>query len=361
MWRFCPIPGNAVFWMGHFYPGKNGNLKTQKNTQGKKKFAPDFSWLWKSKGGHMKHHIQLNVHSLGSHGERVITPAEIVDYALREGAKAVAITDINSVQAFPEFSRVLRQRAPELKGIYGAQLHCLDRAEAPILITLLAKNRDGLTNLYRILSAGFERVVSEKVWPCVKLEDVLRNRDGLLIGRLCSWPEILHDANKEENTLWFTLEEKYRDFDYAEIPPWSQEVLERERGRQIDESTLKATAQKITGCLQLLGKTPVAVYGGNRTLPKGQGFSSLKSTREVLKDFAFLDDLRETVALENPERIARQILRFHPFDLKPAPLLLPDAESRVRSLCLEKAKEKWFYNKCWGQANEPGPKVIIIG
>ena len=76
-------------------------------------------------------------------------------------------------------------------------------------------------------------------------------------------------------------------------------------------------------------------------MPKGQGFSSLKSTREVLKDFAFLDDLRETVALENPERIARQILRFHPFDLKPSPLLLPDAESRVRSLCLKKAKEKY--------------------
>ena len=287
----------------------------------------------------MKHYIQLNVRSLGSHGERVITPAEIVDYALREGAKAVAITDLNSVQAFPEFSRVLRKRAPELKGIYGAQLHCLDRAEEPILITLLAKNRDGLTNLYRILSAGFEWVVSEKVWPCVKLEDVLRNRDGLLIGRLCSWPEILHDANKEENTLWFTLEERYRDFDYAEILPWSQDILEQ--GCQVDANILKAAAKKIAGCLQLLGKTPVAVYGENRTLPKGQGFSSLKSTQEVLKDFAYLDDLRDTAVLDNPERIARQILRFYPFDLKPAPLLLPDAESRVRSLCLEKAKEKY--------------------
>ena len=286
----------------------------------------------------MKHYIQLNVHSLGVGGERVITPAEIVDYALREGAKAVAITDLNSVQAFPEFSQALRQQAPGVKGIYGAQLHCLDRSADPFPITLLAKNRDGLTNLYRILSAGFEQEVSRKICPCVKLEDVLRNRDGLLIGRLCSWPEILHDANKEENTLWFTLEEKYRDFDYAEIPPWSQDILEQ--GCQVDANILKAAAKKIAGCLQLLGKTPVAVYGGNRTLPKGQGFSSLKSTREVLKDFAFLDDLRETVALENPERIARQILRFHPFDLKPSPLLLPDAESRVRSLCLKKAKEK---------------------
>lgn len=287
----------------------------------------------------MKHHIQLNVRSLGSHGERVITPAEIVDYALREGAKAVAITDLNSLQAFPEFSRVLRQRAPELKGIYGAQLHCLDRSADPFPITLLAKNRDGLTNLYRILSAGFEQEVSRKIWPCVKLEDVLRNRDGLLIGRLCSWPEILHDANKEENTLWFTLEERYRDFDYAEIPPWSQDILEQ--GCEVDANILKAAAKKIAGCLQLLGKTPVAVYGGICSKQEDQEGFSLKSIRDVLKDFAYLDDLRETVVLENPERIARQILRFYPFDLKPAPLMLPDAESRVRSLCLEKAKEKY--------------------
>ena len=26
-----------------------------------------------------------------------------------------------------------------------------------------------------------------------------------------------------------------------------------------------------------------------------------------------------------------------------------------------KPEEKGFYNKCWGQANEPDPKVIIIG
>ena len=46
----------------------------------------------------MKRYINLNTHSNSSFAETVVTPDEIVEFAVKDGAKAIALTDLNSVQ-----------------------------------------------------------------------------------------------------------------------------------------------------------------------------------------------------------------------------------------------------------------------
>ena len=53
----------------------------------------------------MKRHINLCTHSNGSKMETVITPTEIVEFAVKDGARAAALTDLNSVDGFQEFAK----------------------------------------------------------------------------------------------------------------------------------------------------------------------------------------------------------------------------------------------------------------
>lgn len=53
----------------------------------------------------MKCYINLSTHSNNSKAESVVSPEEIVEFAVNDGAKAVAITDFNSVHGFDEFSK----------------------------------------------------------------------------------------------------------------------------------------------------------------------------------------------------------------------------------------------------------------
>ena len=46
----------------------------------------------------MKRYINLNAHSNSSFGETVVTPEEIVEFAVKDSAKAIALTELNSAQ-----------------------------------------------------------------------------------------------------------------------------------------------------------------------------------------------------------------------------------------------------------------------
>ena len=57
----------------------------------------------------MKRYINLCSHSNGTKGETVVTPEEIVEFAVKDGARAVALTDFNSVHGFLEFSEAAKK------------------------------------------------------------------------------------------------------------------------------------------------------------------------------------------------------------------------------------------------------------
>ena len=81
-----------------------------------------------------KKHVELNVHSCGAYCETVLTPDDIVAFAIQNGSKAVAITDLNSVHSMFGFARAVEKACSKIKAIYGVRLNCKKEDEPEFIL-----------------------------------------------------------------------------------------------------------------------------------------------------------------------------------------------------------------------------------
>ncbi len=74
--------------------------------------------------------VELHLHSNMSQMDAVITPAEIVNTAIRWGHRAIAVTDHGNVQAFPEVMEALEKSGnKDLKILYGIEGYFVNDTE----------------------------------------------------------------------------------------------------------------------------------------------------------------------------------------------------------------------------------------
>ena len=126
--------------------------------------------------------IELCCHTGMSEDNSLASPHDLIKRANELEMRAVAITDLDSVQALPD-AYWEAQRIPEkdIKIIYGAEIRITDPSAISDRVIVLAQNDTGLRNLYKLITLSHTTYLNN-YQKAIPLSFLLGHREGLLIG-----------------------------------------------------------------------------------------------------------------------------------------------------------------------------------
>ena len=306
--------------------------------------------------------VELHMRTNMSMSDGIVMVRDLSNRTLEWGMPAFAVTDFCSTRAFP-YAASPYMRQPQ-KVIFGCEGFMIPSADASVEsgchIMLLARNREGLVNLNKLISLSFSNYYNGL--PCMPEEVVERHRQGLLIGASCEDGEIFRLIR--ENASQEILNKRLRFYDYFEVQPVENELLAGEAEGSEHQSTLESEIRFIIRLGCDCGKPVVAVSNGRYLDPEdglgravlqyNDGLENaefqppyyLRTTSEMLEAFSFLDE--ETAAeiviyasRSIADLVEDQIALF-PAGTTPDEPALPvieGAEIRIRGLAMGKAHQ----------------------
>ena len=203
---------------------------------------------------------------------------------------------------------------------YGASYH----------INILAKNKVGLKNLFKLVSLANTKYLYKT--PRILRSEITKHKEGLLIGSGCYEGEVFKKSRSKTDE---ELTNVINFYDYVEVQPPSAYDHLLQMNDFSSKLELVENIKKIIRITMECGKLIVAtgdvhyiekedkiyreiivnqkVPGGGRhplckseikTLPDNH----LRTTEEMLEEFSFLDeDIRNLIVIENPNKIADQV------------------------------------------------------
>ena len=300
--------------------------------------------------------IELHCHTNMSNKDAVCNGGAVVNRAFKLGHKAVAITDHGVVQAYPAAAaavKKIRKGGGDFKVIYGVEAYFVDDEKHDISKLgskeigklrnhqiLLVKNLTGLKNLYKLVSEAHLNDFHGK--PCTLKSKLVKHREGLLVGSACEAGDLYRAiVNGEPHEELVRIASFY---DYLEIQPVGNNEFMVRASKEPDKVDKKTGAviknrlrhvkslevirdfnRKVVELADELGK-PVVATGDVHFLKKedaiirkillaGQGFDDfdnqaplyLKTTNEMLEDFAYFGDRAREFVIDNPNKICDMI------------------------------------------------------
>ena len=335
--------------------------------------------------------VELHCHTNMSSKDAVSSAEDIINQAYKWGHKAVAITDHGVVQAYPAAAgavKGIRKSGGDFKVIYGVEayfvddsVHKVDGLGAKELSKLrhhqiiLVKNLTGLKNLYKLVSEAHLKDFKGK--PLTLRSKLLELREGLIIGSACEqgdlYQAIIEEKPHEELVRIASF------YDYLEIQPLGNNqfmVRESSAPDRTDKKTgavipnkfrkvksldvIKDFNRKVVELADELGK-PVVATGDVHFLKKsddiirkilmaGQGFDDfdnqaplhLKTTAEMLDDFAYFGDRAKEFVIDNPNKIADMV----DGDVIPVPdgnfpPVIEGSDDLLREICWDNAHKRY--------------------
>lgn len=312
--------------------------------------------------------IEFHAHTQMSTMDGLANATELVQRAVAWGHKAIAITDHGVVQAFPEAYKEAKKHE-DFKLIYGLEGYLTDEAEKDCgkqkshHITILAQNKEGLKNLYKLITYSHTENFYKK--PRIDRETLRVHRKGLLLGTACEQGELfraIYDGKNDD------IIRKIADFyDYFEVMPLGINGFMVTNGERSWED-LKNINSKIVALGEKMGK-PVLATGDvhfidekdaqyRAILQAGQGYDDadnqaplyLRTTDEMLAEFDYLDEkTARKIVIENPNSLFKKIEKLKPIPDGAFPPFLEGAEENVRQMCWSRARELY---------GEPLPDVV---
>lgn len=328
--------------------------------------------------------VELHLHTNMSAMDGMTSAKELVSRAIAWGHKAIAITDHGVVQAFPEACNTAAKAG--IKIIYGMEGYLVDddafyddygfgvddeipaeyiekvRAEKTYHIIIIAKNTQGLKNLYKLITDSNLKFFKRR--PRIPRHRLMQLREGLIIGSACEAGELyraLVDRKSDEDILRIAS-----FYDYLEIQPNGNNAFmlrsqdERyERFKTVED--LENVDRQIIHIADKLGKMVVAtcdvhfIDPGNAVfreiLMTSMGFSDasqqaplyFRTTEEMLAEFAYLgEETAKEVVITNPNKIADLCESgMTPFPRGTFPPSLEGADEDLARICWERTKKDY--------------------
>lgn len=295
--------------------------------------------------------VELHLHTKMSSMDGVSSVKELVKMAAGWGHEAIAITDHGVVQAFPEAYEAGNKY--NLKIIYGMEAYIFDDSikysgKIPNYhCILLVKNKEGLKNLYYLVSQShlyyFNRV------PRIPKSLLNEKRAGLIIGTACEAGELIRNyLEQKDNRELLKIASFY---DFIEIQPIGNNEFLVRNGIVNSEQDLIQLNKDLYNLGLELGKPVVAtgdVHFANpedevfrKILMAGKGFSDadqqgplyFKTTTEMLTEFSYLGEegAREVVVV-NPKKLVNEVENIKPIPDEFYPPEIPGAEDEIIDL-----------------------------
>lgn len=156
--------------------------------------------------------IELHCHTKMG-GNATVYVGEIISHLSDISVDAVAITDTSNIYAFTEMDS-LRMSKYSTRPIYGMEaLINISWINTPASFSILVKDEIGKKSIFRIISTIDENAK----YPIFDIDDIKRNRDGLLFGT-GTRNGILY-LMAEQGATDDELSELIDKFDYVEVVP----------------------------------------------------------------------------------------------------------------------------------------------
>ena len=186
-------------------------------------------------------------------------------------------------------------------------------------ITLLVRNKVGLKNLYKLISASYLKHYSRN--PIIPKSLLMEHREGLLIGSACEAGEVFDAVLRGTNAQ--ELKRLASFYDYFEIMPLANNRFLVENGTVRDDEGLRDLNRRVARLAHELEKPVVATGDVHFLDPRDEIYRRIllaakkfgdadrpnplyfRTTDEMLEEFAYLGkrDCYEAV-ITNPNRIA---------------------------------------------------------
>lgn len=304
--------------------------------------------------------VELHCHTTMSNMDAVSSAKKLITTAEKWGWPAIAITDHGVVQAFPEAMDTVFGRKPlNIKVIYGVEGYLVgedyEQKRANHII-LLAKNPNGLRNLYKLITMSHLRFFHRT--PRLPRQLIQEYREGLIIGSACEAGELIRAivAGQSDEELL-----RIADFyDYLEIQPiGNNEFLVRSEDfpNIKDDNDLININLKVAELAKQLNKPLIATCDVHFLNPedqiyrailmKGKGFKDadfqpplfLRTTEEMLAEFQYLgEEAAYEAVVTNPRKIAEMCEKFKPIPDELYSPMIPGADEEITSMTYNKAK-----------------------
>jgi len=256
-------------------------------------------------------------------------------------------------QIFLKLMERMRERQlsgfSDLKGKLAAD----PKAEPMTHQILIAKNAAGLKNLYQLITKSNLQYFKSK--PRIPRSELLRHREGLLVGSACEAGElygaVLSGKSREDLLRIASF------YDFLEIQPNGNNRFLLANGRADSVEALEEINRSIVSLAKELN-IPVVATGDvhfleerdavyREILMTAQGFPDaadqaplyFKTTTEMLEEFAYLgEELAYEVVVTNPNKIAELCETLKPIPGGTYPPHMPGANEDLRRICQERSR-----------------------